>query len=192
MRVKIAIEKIIEFVVEYLKLQNKNIQLKEEWVDTLKSNYDELRSNYKDCFGKKKTHVILDEHKFISCVLISIQITGYPVSSQTQKFRVEQLMLYIMVRSMELLFFELSKNSEDLVYKEISKNISSKNIQAFKFPDVINTGDNNEDYKRQFIKSLYYSFLNKNKDIFNLANIIFLLEQYNYSYYKSKLVNSDT
>lgn len=171
---KSVAEYVIYFSAEYIQSQHRGHKLEKQWCQTYIDHYEALKTKYKDCFGEKKTSAKLDEHKVLACFLIAIQMTDYPVHTETNKFRKELLAMHIFERTMQMFFQDLYKQTNELKYQKAYK-------EELKYPEKINGDD---DYRRQFVKSLFYSYDKGNKDIFNLSNIMFLLEQFNIKHWE--------
>ena len=179
---RIEEQPVLEFslscIKSYLKESHSvNLEKEEwdEWSNSLDEQYKKLRKEYKSCFEEKNPRLAikLDEHKVLSCLCIAIQCVKYPYKLETNIFKKEKLILYLIEKGLLLISSELKSDS---IYEIIF------NKKKIKYPEVRN--ESGDDYQRQLIKQLHYSYKHKNKDIFNLSNVIFLLEDFNYSYYK--------
>ena len=171
---------VVRFASEYVQRHHRGHKISGEWIEDYIKNYETLKQKYKDCFGEKRVRAILDEHKVLASFLIAIQMTDYPVDHDTNKFRKELLAIHVFERMMKMFNRELHLQTRTSTYEKAYQS-------DFKYPEKINGKD---DYRRQFVKSLFFAFANDNKDIFNLSNVIFLLEQFNFEYWKSVLIKS--
>lgn len=135
-----------------------------------------FQETFEQLYNKiKKTYMVgevvfLDKHKVTSiiiCSVIKTRVIEYQISDDNRVF----LGNYYLALSAGLSYLQYELNQ---VLREQSKPL----IDKISFPDVMYGKLN---YKENLIRMLYFADKDGNLNILALANIIFLLEQFNIS-----------